>query len=298
VRILVLVVVLCLAAAMGWQHVRYQRARRGPVQDQQRPCYSSSTFHVLTFVRLANGQHVIEALRKLRSDLEGGGPVKMVYAGRVALVGLASSQLPETGWNAVVLVQYPSRDAYAAAADRAAQRGSLAGFAETFSQGFDRPVVLNLAIPQLLLALRAWQLLTRQPSHYPFVPAAAGHRDPRTTGSEERWASLEPLRELGKDAIVVVNLLRHGTAAQQKADRGYGLKMAGLFAEGAHGPMHMGRAVTVEGDAGFDRVALVYYPGLDYMRELMASAFFNGIVGGKQPGDTLAALTVPVLSLL
>jgi hypothetical protein len=297
----VFVAVLALAGlvfAMGHQHARYLRARRGPVQDRQDPLYGPSAFHVLTFLRLAAGRDAFGALRRLRDEIETGGSGKLVYAGRVARVGLASSQLPPTEWDAVVLVQYPSRRAYASAAGRSVLRDSSSPFAETFSQGFDRPVLLNLAIPQLLLALRAFRIATGKPSHHPFVPAEPGRRDPRTLESKDGRASLDGLRELGERAVVIVNLLKHGTAEQRKADRRYGLAMAGLFAEDGHGPMHIGRAVAVEGDAAFDRVALVYYPGIDYLRELMGSTFFNGIVAGKQPGDTLAAPTVPVLARL
>jgi hypothetical protein len=290
-------VALALAGAMVWQQLRYAALRRDPVQDRQSAWYPGAAFHVLSFLRLAEGQDAIPALRELRRALEVDASTRVVYAGRVGVVGIASSQLPQVDWDAVVLVQYPSRDAYRAAAAGSALRGALATFAESYSQGFERPVLLNLALPQLLLALRVYQRLTRQPSHYPFVPAA-DRRDPRTEASDVRLAALERLRPFGERAVVVVNLLEHGTPEQQRADRAYGLSMAGLFAEGVHGPMHMGRAARLEGDAHFDRVALVYYPGIDYMRELMGSAFFNDIVGGKQPGDTLAVLTVPVLASL
>jgi uncharacterized protein (DUF1330 family) len=283
---------------MGWQHVRYHNLRRGPVQDRQSSVYARSTFHVLVFLRVETGRDPIEALRALREGLEAGGAAELVYAGRVAVVGIESRQLPETAWDAVVLVQYPSREAYRAAAGSPAYRAALSPFAETFAQGFERPVLLNLALPQLLLALRAYQVVTRQPSHYPLLPAEPGEIDPRAPNRPDRLAGLGAVEDLGRDAVVIVNLLRRGTPEQRDADRRYGFEMAGLFAEGAHGPMHMGSAVTLEGDAEFDMVALVYYPGVDYLRELMASRFFNGIVGGKQPGDTLAVVTVPVLSSL
>ncbi len=287
-----------VVAAMSWQHVRYHRARRRAVQDLQAPLYSRSAFHVLTFVRLADGQDAIEALGKLRSDVEAGGSAKLVYAGRIATVPLKSSQLPDTDWDAVILVQYPSRDAYAAAARSSSLQSARARFADSFSQGFDRPVLRNLAVPQLLLALRTWQLVTRQPSLYPLTPAPANERDPRTAQAGEVMALFDSLRPLGNDAVVVVNLLKGGTAEQRAADRSYGLKMAGGFAEGGHGPMHIGRAVRVEGEAEFDTVVLMYYPGIDYFTELMGSTFFQRIVSDKQPGDTLAAPSVPVLALL
>ena len=45
-------------------------------------------------------------------------------------------------------------------------------------------------------------------------------------------------------------------------------------------------------------VVKAVYPGVDYMQRMLRSTFFTGIVGGKQPGDTLAVITVPVLSRL
>ncbi len=85
------------------------------------------------------------------------------------------------------------------------------------------------------------------------------------------------------------------SAEQSAANSGYGSEMLGLMAEMGNGPMHMGRAVTLEGDADFDNVIIVYYPGVDYFAEMIQSEFFTGIVGGKQLGDTLSSPTVPLL---
>jgi hypothetical protein len=296
--LVVSVLSIALLAAMTWQHLRYHQLRRGPVQDLQRPFYGGSTFHVLTLLRFQAGEDPIEALRKLRGQIESGGAAEMVYAGRIALVALASSQLPQTAWEAAVLVQHPSRAAYDAAAKSTTYRSALDAFPESYSIGADRPVLLNLAIPQLLLAVRAHQIVTRTPSIYPLIPSEEGEDESRAARSAEARAAFESARELNEEALVVVNLLKGGTAEQRKADTAYGFAMARGFAEGVYGPMHMANAVTLEGDAKFDRVALVYYPGIDYFQELMGSTFFNGIVGDKQPGDTLAAPTVPVLSKL
>ena len=89
-----------------------------------------------------------------------------------------------------------------------------------------------------------------------------------------------------------------GRASEQKANRAYDRKMAGLFAANGHGPSHLGKSITLEGDAEFENVGTVYYPGLDYFTSLMQSTFYNGIVGGKQLGDTQAIPTVPILDRL
>lgn len=298
-KLLALSVLIALVAGMGWQHLRYLNARRGPVQDQQPLLYGGETFHVVSLLALAPGADALESLRKLRADLENSGQAKMVYAGRGAGVGLQSEQLGDVVWDAVVLVQYPSRETFDALAATADYPAAFARFGAHHSHGMIRSALPNLAIPMMLLGLRAYQIVTFQPSHYPLVPADPDARDPRTSsGGGGPLAGMNALRHLSEDALVVVNLLKHGTAEAQAADRGYGLKMAGLFAEGGHGPMHIGKAVSLDGKSEFDRVAIVYYPGVDYMQRLMGSTFFNGIVGGKQPGDTVAVPTVPVLARL
>jgi uncharacterized protein (DUF1330 family) len=300
-RIAILVVgllVLALLAALGWQHSRYLKVRRQVVQDLQPVFHSSTAFHVVTYLDVSEGSDVIEEVRKLRGDLESSGEAELVWAGRAAFSALESEQIAPAEWDAVVLVQYPSREAYAELAASPGYHAALERFSRSYSHGLERSPRLNLSIPFLLLALRAGQILTRAPSHYPFEPASSDERDPRTQRQPERFEKLRALKPLSEDAIVVVNLLKRGTVEQQAADSAYGRKMAGMFAEGVHGPMHMGRAVTLEGDAEFDRVAIVYYPGIEYFIAMAGSTFFNGIVGGKQPGDTLAVVTVPITARL
>jgi hypothetical protein len=295
-KLFALLFVGVIAAAIGWQQLRYRSARRGPVQDEQSLFYAGLAFHVVTFVRVGERDDPMELLKKLRADLAGTGNAKMVYAGRSAPIGLSSSQLGEADWDAVVLVQYPSRNAYDTIASSSSYRAALGRFSTTYSHGLERSALVNFGIPVALLAVRAYDIVTRKPNRLPFEPAPPEQLEERTRG--DRFAELDALRQYSEDALVVVNLLKNGTAEQRAADRGYGLQMAGLFAEGGHGPMHMGKAVRIEGDAKFDAVALVYYPGIDFMQRMIRSTFFNGIVGGKQLGDTMAIPTVPVLRYL
>jgi hypothetical protein len=101
-----------------------------------------------------------------------------------------------------------------------------------------------------------------------------------------------------EDAAVVINFQKAGNASQRQANSGYEKRMMGLFAEGNHGPIHIGAAVTLEGDVDFDQVVLVYYPGLRYFFDRVRSQFFAGIFGDKQLGDNLAIPTVPILHAL
>jgi hypothetical protein len=45
-------------------------------------------------------------------------------------------------------------------------------------------------------------------------------------------------------------------------------------------------------------VAIVYCPGVQFFADMLRSEFFQGIIGGKQLGDTQAVITVPILDLL
>ena len=103
--------VLAGSAAFGTRHLRCLRARRGPVQDRQPLFYPAQTFHVKSFLAVPTDRSVIEEVRKLRALLETGGAARLVYAGQAALKAVDSTQLPDVRWNAVVVVQYPSRDA-------------------------------------------------------------------------------------------------------------------------------------------------------------------------------------------
>jgi len=297
-RILVALVAVAALGALAWQHLRYLRSRRQVVQDRQPLLYPRRTFHVVTFLKAHPGEDIVEAVRKLRGELTSPAGARLIYAGQAAFTALQSKQLPEVDWDAVVLISYPSRASYDALAASPGYTAALGRFAPHYSHGMQRPAALNLAIPLLLLGARAWDVIRRVPPRTPFEPAPPEQLDARSRPAPERMARFDALRPLGKDAVVVVNLLRGGTPEQRAADRAYGRQMLGLFAENAHGPTHMGRAVTLAGDARFDAVGIVYYPGIDYFLAMVRSTFFGGIVGNKQPGDTLAVPTVPITQQL
>lgn len=289
-----------LGSAMLWQHRRTLEARRELAQDRQPLWHGADVFHVVTFLQAAPGRDLLPALAALRDTLERAGDARLVYAGKVALDALHSSQLvrafgEEVAWDAVVLVQHPSRADWERLSARDDWREALAGFARSYSHGMRRSPWTNLALPQLLLALRIGQLVTFAPSHFPFERASA---DERALPEDGRLDRLAAERELGGRAVVVVNLARYGTPEQQEADRRYARRMLGLMAEGGHGPLHLGGAVALSGDATYDHVALVFYPGVDYFADMARSRFYQGIVGDKQLGDTQASITVPLLERL
>jgi len=296
-----------IVTSVLWQELRYLHARRDVVHDEQPLLYSSRAFHVVTFLHfssrgldadVSDDAELIAALRDLRDVSEAGADAQVVYAGKVALNALASKQLVErfggeVPWSAVLLTQFASR----AAADRALAsdryREVLARFGQAYSCGIQRSAWVNLGIPVILLGKRIGQVLSGEPSYFPFVPSAEAN-----PAIEARAAQLLRAREYGAHAVVVVNLIRQGTPANAAADRRYTAQMFGMMAEGVHGPMHVGVAVPLVAGDQFDRVALVYYPGVQYFADMMRSRFYRGIVGDKQLADTQASITVPVLDRL
>ena len=316
IRWIVLWALVGIVGAVFWQQMRYLHARRDIVHDTQPLLYSSSAFHVLTFLhyvgprspseaasdgsesRDTDDQELFAAMRDLRRASESGGDARVVYAGKVAVNALASKQLVdrfggEVSWSAVLLTQFDSREAADRILASELYQRALSRFSRSYSCGMQRSPWFNLGIPMVLLAKRLGQIVSGAPSHFPFVRAA--HLNPAI---EVRATQLLAARDYGESAVVVANLLREGTSANAAADRRYTEQMFGMMAEGVHGPMHIGVAVPLMTGDQFDRVALVYYPGVQYFADMMRSRFYRGIVGDKQLGDTQASITVPVLDRL
>ena len=157
---------------------------------------------------------------------------------------------------------------------------------------------MNLLFPQALLALRFVDVVKGHWNVESLVPGPASEDTGRMVELKSRIEDLLRLQSVNDEALVVFNLIQPGNSAQRAADRSYGLKMLTRMAGLAHGPMHAGSAITLEGEASFENVVVVYYPGVSYFAELLGSQFFQGIIGDKQLGDTQAVPTVPILSQL
>ncbi|WP_139277894.1 hypothetical protein [Rhodococcus marinonascens] len=289
-----LVLANAAAAAALWQHRRYLRVRRTVVHDDQPIYHSRGAFHVLTFLRASPGADTVSEVRALRRATEGS-QAGWIYAGKAVVTPHHSAQIGEKDWSAVVLLQYPSRVAYERHAESAELRAALGRFEEVYVQGFRRSSLVSAMIPQLLLAMRAAQIVGRRPSHFPL----------RRTQSQDVLSRVEQLPhrlreevEFGTHAIVIVNLIQQGTREQRSANRRYTMSMLSAMAEGGYGPLHIGRPVRVERNYEFDAVALVYYPGVEFFVDLIQSEYFQAIFGDKQLGDTQAVITVPILDRL
>jgi hypothetical protein len=292
IRLVVVAAIAAVAVAALWQNQRYLRIRRDIVGDRQPILYSGEAFHALTFVKVGAGKPVVDEIRALRAAIEVPDGGLVVYAGQVGAVAVESAQL-SSDWSGLVLTQYPSREAYDRFSSNPAYRHAVAGFERSYTHGVVRPVAMNLLVHQGLLLVRLADVVRRVPSAFPFVPAG-DDASPKQKIKIKEMEQLDGLRSLGEDAIVIFNLIKPGSAEQQSADRSYTLKMMGGMAEGGYGPMHMGRAVTLEGHAEFEQFAAVYYPGIDFVQAMVGSTFMGQIGRDKQLGDSLAVVTVPI----
>jgi hypothetical protein len=294
VSVLLVVVLLAVIA----QEVRYLRWRRDIAADRQSLFHSSRVFHVATVVSLSAEQELLPAIREFVEASEAAGG-KVIYAGKIADNGLRSNQIPDEEWHAFLLTQFASPQAYSHVSSSPSYQKVRAGFAASYALGMRRSPWLNLALPIGLLGMRAVDIVRRRPARYPFEKASPSILAQMPPEQRARRASLVAALlanfDYGKEAVVVLNFIKHGSAAQRAADSAYGRQMMSMMAEMGNGPTHLGRAVTLEGDAEFDQVAIVYYPGVEYFAEMLESGFFTSIVGDKQLGDSLSSPSVPLL---
>lgn len=294
----VLVALGLVACVMAWQHLRYLDARRSFVQDKQSLLHSASNFHVITCLEVAENTEIIPEVSRLAKAIENDGSGKLIYAGQAAFT-VDSARLGPAQWDATILVEYPSQDAYEKASQASDYQEALAPFARSYSHGMKRHPLVNLALPQALLALRLVDIARGNFSAAPLEPLARPENAPAEYDMMmERVATLRGLAAVNADAIVIFNLMKPGDSSQQAANSDYGSKMMSRMAALAHGPVHFGKAVALDGDVDFNDVVIVYYPGPEYFADLMQSSFFLGIIGDKQLGDTLVVPTVPILSQL
>ncbi len=292
--------VTTLGTAAVWQHLRYLRVRRERVEDRQPLLYGRATFHTMTLLKVeaAEGREgELAKLGALRAAIEAPGGGRVVYAGLVGVIMAESKQLAND-WSAVVLAQYPSKDAFARRHESAEVGQVLGGCERSYVHGFRRPALPNLMVPIGLGLMRLLDIALRREPVLPFQPLAAEDALPPIQMKRKEILQLDDYRNIRDDAIVVVNLIQPGTAEQRAADGAYTREMMRGMAEGGYGPMHTGRAIKVEGEHRFAEFVAVYYPGIDHMHAMIGSAFINRIGPGKQLGDTLAVATIPVLSRL
>lgn len=293
---LLLILALALAAVLLWQHFRYLRLRRRSAQDRQALLHPNSNFHLLVFFRLREGEKLLWSAGRFAAGVQRYREVELVYGGQAAFA-LHSEQLGEVQWSGVLLFSFPERAHYEA------MHGELQSIAEdVFAQhhfhGMRRRRGLSLALPQLLLALRLRDILRGRWRVAPLQRLPSF----RVSADKDIWRRrvdrLQALHKVNTEGLVVFNLMRSGNREQRVANRHYSRAMLERMAALGHGPLHIGQAVDVDGQARFDRVVVVFYPSARYFAELIASEFFQKLFASKQLADTLAVPTVPMTERL
>ncbi|MEL6341498.1 MAG: hypothetical protein AAFV53_00090 [Myxococcota bacterium] len=288
-------VLLAIAAMMLWQQLRYQHLRRTVVQDHQ-PLLHGEVLHVLTFLTVSPDQDLIEAMRVLKNAAEQDRPGTLIYAGKIVANVISSPQVvrafrEDVPWDGVILQQFPDREAYEAYLSNEQVQDALAQFPVRFAHGMDRSAMASALMPQLLLARKLKRIATSAPSLLPLKTDE--------TRQEMATAAFPPdVEQLGEDAIVVVNLIREGDAEQRTNNRHYSRSMMDLMADLNYGPMHIGGSIPIDHPLAYSSVAIVYYPGARFFRDLITSTYLQGIIGNKQLADTQVSVTVPITDVL
>lgn len=293
VRIIVLFVI-AMTVSMVMQHNHYLDIRRERVEDRQVLFHGSDVFHVVRFIKHHETSDGFDALKQLK-ELEEAADGRWIYAGKVAHNMLLSEQLNRAEWDHIILTEYPNRTAYDEALGRADMQASMDTFSEVYTHGMDRSALANLLLPQFLLFNRFGRNLTFAPSVYPFEQNSEFTASPR---AQDLLASIGAADPSGEKAIVIVNLQLYGDDEIQAANSEYVGHMMGMMADEGFGPMHMGDAIQLQGDAKFDDVAIVYYPSTQFFKEMVTSTFMQSILGDKQLGDVQATVTIPILNEL
>ncbi len=300
ISIVLLALVFIIGAAMTWQHLSYVEKRRVHLQDNQASWYSSA-LHIITYLTISEEAELVPALTQLKQTAARNSDATWVYAGKVIFNPTPSPQITEAfgkevNWNAIVLQQFDDRAAYDEYLAKPEVQEALVRFDDRLAHGMHRPAPLNIALHQFLLAKKIWRAITFAPDILPLRPSG---RTADVDDADDILASLLAASDgLGKDAIMIVNLMREGSDAERAANADYAGKMLDLMAELGYGPMHLGGSVPIDHDLKYDSVALVYYPGAKYFHDLVSSTYFQGIIGDKQLGDTQVSITVPLNSEL
>ncbi len=294
-------VLVALAVLVVGVHLRkHSQLRRGALFDRQDLFHNADAFHVVSALKLKPGQELLEGVGRYVRAVEQQG-AEVIYAGKVAFPRpRKSQQMPDLEWEAFVVSQYATRDAWEAAAASDSYMGLKSEFTRVWSLGMTRKATQNLAVSLWMLRKRIRHLISRAPATYPFQPVEVPEdkRDQVATLKTFLGQVASENEAFSKDALVIINFQKFGSASERRANNKYGDSMMSMLAEVGHGPVHLGRAVSLEDDVDFDQVVIVSYPGIRYFVEMVQSRFYTGIFGGKQLGDDLSSPTVPILQHL
>ena len=293
----IILVVFLTVAAMAWQHLRYLRIRRDSAQDRQLLLHSSDAFHVVVFFKLGNTDKVVDAVSRFVQQILANSKARLVYAGQAAFT-MNSTQLAHHDWDGVLLFDYPTRADY--------QENLVAGnfhvarevFSASYVHGMRRNCHRNLAIPQFLLRLRFFDIVSGKWCVKPLQSSPVFATFPEYATWRTREARLRAINTINSQCLVVYSLVKRGNREQQANNELFGRSMASRMAALGHGPLHMGRSVALEDFARFDQVLVIQYPSANYFADLLSSQFFQGVIGNNLLADSLTVFTIPITDRL
>jgi hypothetical protein len=289
---------ICIAIviAVAIQHFRYLGIRRNSAQDRQSPFHSRNTFHVITFFDIRDGGKILPSTQAYLSAIGGLGNSRLIYAGHAAFVQ-DSQQLGEHQWDGVLLHEYACRSDFERVASRLE---ALAGqnFNDHHFHGMKRNRWFSLFIPILLLRLRVASLIKGRWRAPPLEHLPAFKQSNDFSVWNRRIARLRAMNKIDPHGLVVFSLIKRGNEKQRNVEASYTREMASRMAALDHGPIHVGRAVGVQGNARFDDAYVVHFPSAEYFADLLSSEFFQAIAGNRQLGDTTMVPTIPLTEQL
>ena len=289
---------VCIAflAVVVIQHLRYLSIRRNSAQDMQAPFHRRDVFHVITFFDIRDGEKILQATESYLRKIRGIGQSRLIYAGHAAFV-LPAAQLGEQLWDGVFMHEYKSRAEYERVADQLKRRAAEC-FHDYHFHGMRRNRVFSLLIPVLLLRIRITALLRGKRRLPPLEHMPAFKKSSDYGLWRQRVARLRAHGKINSDGLVVFSLIKRGNAEQRKAHEVYSRQMMSRMSTMDHGPLHIGHAVGIQGNARFDDAYIVHYPSANYFADLLSSEFYQGIVQGKQVADTVVVPTIPITDQL
>jgi hypothetical protein len=107
----ILLLLAMVVVAIVGQEFRYLRIRRDRAMDRQELFHPSTVFHVVTVVKLRPNLELRPGVRDFVESVQRSG-AEVVYAGMVVINARPSRQIPVDDWDAVVVTQYASREAW------------------------------------------------------------------------------------------------------------------------------------------------------------------------------------------
>ncbi len=289
---LLAVVTTVILAAMLIQHLRYLRIRRRFAEDSQRILHPAEAFHVIVFFKVRSGQKVVESARNFTHQVLDGGPARLIYAGEAGFT-LHSAQLGVHSWDGVVMFEFPTRLDYAEGytARYAAARDV---FADSYFHGLRRDRTVNAFIPQYFLRLRFYDILRGKWRVDPLVKAPELVSMPEFDDIRSKVSRLHALHEINRQGLVVYSLVKRNRSAAPAVAGDPDARLRARMAAHSHGPLHIGRAVSMEFNAGFDSIYIVHYPSARYYGDLLSSQFYHTLVDNHRLSDAMIVPTVPI----